>query len=310
MDSSATSPIMRSEECLLPNSQATNSKGKTICFAIAIILSLGGLAVAGIGLGGYLQIGPLLNFSQINSISIMVAGGSCGIILLIVGVAGSVKNCQTNGRDNAEDTEDVEDNPAPPNNAELTAPPKRAAKTHDRSIYGKDAWEVWGVKVLDVVPPPPNVDTNNKILLYIPQKVKFNGKEDELTLNVFSDITKDMPLFIGSDIKKNFGNTLGTGKWILIDTNVTPASLKQDYNVLRVMLQQDGCRMPSILEAVVLNLMVFAHTKTPLYKDYTYCLEYEGEYLAIMVGSFITDLIVVYGCSKDENCGVVSVREF
>ena len=72
------------------------SKGKTIGFAIVIILGLGGLAVAGLGLGGYVQAGSLSSLGKVHSIVMMVAGGVGGIAFLIIGVVGSVKNRQTN----------------------------------------------------------------------------------------------------------------------------------------------------------------------------------------------------------------------
>ena len=74
------------------------SKGKTIGFAIVIILGLlSGLAVAGVGLGGYLQAGSLSSLGQVNSIIMMAAGGGGGVIFLIVGIVGFVKNCQRSG---------------------------------------------------------------------------------------------------------------------------------------------------------------------------------------------------------------------
>jgi hypothetical protein len=56
MDSSAT--IRTGEHPSDPHIVKNEpSKGKTIGFAIVIILGLGGLVVAGVGVGGYLQVG-------------------------------------------------------------------------------------------------------------------------------------------------------------------------------------------------------------------------------------------------------------
>jgi hypothetical protein len=70
------------------------SKGKTIGFAIVIILVLGSLAVAGVGLGGYLQAESLSGLGRVNSIIMMVTGNVSGIVFLIIGIVGAVKNRQ------------------------------------------------------------------------------------------------------------------------------------------------------------------------------------------------------------------------
>lgn len=75
-----------------------NSKLKTYGFAILIIVGIGGLAVAGAGLGsfgiqqGWWQAGSLSNLSQIHSITMMAAGSGVGIVFLVIGIVGSVKN--------------------------------------------------------------------------------------------------------------------------------------------------------------------------------------------------------------------------
>jgi hypothetical protein len=74
------------------------SRGKTIGFAIVVILFLSSLAVAGIGIGGYLQAGSLSQLSQIHAMIMMAAGGCGGIIFLIVGIVGLVKNCSKNSQ--------------------------------------------------------------------------------------------------------------------------------------------------------------------------------------------------------------------
>ncbi len=70
------------------------SGGKVIGIAIVIILGLGGLAVAGVGLGGHLRVSSLSHLGQVNSIVMMAAGGAGGICFLTVGIVwivGSVK---------------------------------------------------------------------------------------------------------------------------------------------------------------------------------------------------------------------------
>jgi hypothetical protein len=72
------------------NKQNEPTQAKTIGFAIAIIIGIGGLAVAGVGVGGYL--GAISGLNQVNSIIMIAAGGAGAITFLIVGIVGSVKN--------------------------------------------------------------------------------------------------------------------------------------------------------------------------------------------------------------------------
>ncbi len=74
----------------LPSKEKSNRK--SIGFAVVIIVGLGGLAVAGVGLGRYVQVGSLSNLDQVNAIIMMAAGGGGGILFLIVGIVGFVKN--------------------------------------------------------------------------------------------------------------------------------------------------------------------------------------------------------------------------
>ena len=67
------------------------SKWKTLGVALAIILGIGGLAVAGIGLSGYLQAGAFNSLSHAHSITMIAVGGIGGIAFLIMGIVGCVK---------------------------------------------------------------------------------------------------------------------------------------------------------------------------------------------------------------------------
>jgi hypothetical protein len=71
---------------------------KELGFVIAIIVGIGGLAVAGVGFAsfgstqGWFAAGALSNLSQIDAIIMMAAGGAGGIVFLIIGIVGTVKN--------------------------------------------------------------------------------------------------------------------------------------------------------------------------------------------------------------------------
>lgn len=216
------------------------SKPKTYAFALAIIVSLGGLATLGCGTCGYFHIGSLSNLHQIQAIVMMAAGG--------VGAAGGV--------------------------ASLLVAHLRKVKT--QSIYGPEAWNVWRVEVLDIVPKAPNISWNetdpffnepyhkNFTLLYIPEKIKVNGQEQVLSLPLLQQI---------SGIKlENFKlelesfNRPPTSGWVLISQKVIPKSENLNLDRQSQMLGEKGFRAPHIFEAVILNLLTCAHTGERLYR--------------------------------------------
>ena len=72
---------------------------KTLGCALVIILGIGGMVIAGLGLRGYLQVGSLSDLSQVHAIITMGVGGAGGILFLIAGIVGLVKNCQSSDRE-------------------------------------------------------------------------------------------------------------------------------------------------------------------------------------------------------------------
>ena len=81
--------------------------------------------------------------------------------------------------------------PQPQNNTGTAS----TVEPHNGLIYGTDAWKrIWNVEVLDDVPAVPEIrwDDNdphfneafrkNYVLLYIPERIRVNGKEKDLTL--------------------------------------------------------------------------------------------------------------------------------
>jgi len=275
MDSSAS--IRTKEHSSNPNFVKNEpSNAKTIGFAILIILSLGGLVVAGIGLGGYLQVSALSSIGQINSMIMMAAGGGGGILLLITGIVGSVKNYHGKGH------QQIDHNAKPVKSAKGVA---TTAETH-RAIYGADAWKIWNVEVLDDVPPVPLVDMNrkDKVLLYIPQRIRFDGKEMDFDMQALIEIKGDACKDINP--YNHLREKTPTG-WILIDTIVSPESRWQIYEDQKEWVEKQGYHLPSILEAMVLNLMVFDFTGERLYGlgAYTCCAGLVGN-KPVYVGGF------------------------
>jgi len=72
------------------------SKLQTYGFAIIIIVGLGGLGVVVTGVAGIYHVGPLSNLAQDHAIIMLVAGGAGGTLCLVLGIAGFLKNSQSN----------------------------------------------------------------------------------------------------------------------------------------------------------------------------------------------------------------------
>jgi hypothetical protein len=269
------------------------SKLKTYGFAIAIIVGIGGLAVGANGLAGYFHVGALSNMAQVDAIIVMAAGGGGGTILLIIGVVGTVKNRQTSSHQRDGDIHvDAERSGATRKSGSTgRAEIIKSIDTQDGSVYGPEAWKIWDVEILDVVPPAPQVDLSkkDKVLLYIPQRIRVHGKEQDFTLKALKEISGGPFRYFGKKVEAQFGDKMAPG-WVLIDTNVIPESKNKDYETQKKMVEARGCSMPSVLEAVVLNLMVFAFTGDRLYGQepwtYTRCTEIVDGQHPVVVGGF------------------------
>jgi hypothetical protein len=275
------------------------SQLKTYGFAIAIIVCLGGLAVGITGLFGYCHVGALSNMTQIDAIIMMAAGGGGGAILFIIGIIVIVKNRQV---DSLQTRDDVHVNSR---HGSATQKLEPTTKTNDISavdtqgglVYGPEVWPELGKKwkckleVVDAKIPeaPKEAVAEGKIRIYIPSRVKVNGAEKDFTLNTLIEIGGGPFAFCKQSVKNQFGNNTASG-WIEIDKNVMPDSRSKNYDTQKRMVEDKGCRMPNALEAVVLNLMVFAFTGTRLYGaepwTYTPCFEEVDGIYPVVVGGF------------------------
>ncbi len=152
-------------------------------------------------------------------------------------------------------------------------------------------WEMLNITVLDPVPPMPHVDPSKKdaVLLYIPRRVRVGGEEKDFTLKVLKETSGGPFDCFDEKVEEQFGDTMAPG-WVLIDKEVLPGSRNQTYEIQKRMVEARGCSMPSVLEAVALNLMVFASTGERLYGEkpctYTRCIEKVDDQYPILVGCF------------------------
>jgi hypothetical protein len=307
------------------------SKLKTYGFAIAIIFGFGGLAVGITGLCGYFHVGALSNLAQLDAIIMMAVGGSgiavggiVGAVVFIIGRVGAVKNHQENS---GQPHDDVQVNSEHGNTTQKPETTTKIGNTgslasQDGLVYGSEAWpklgEKWGCKleILDAkIPEAPKESlAEGKIRVYIPKRVKVNGQEKDFTLNTLIEIGGG-PFEYCSQVMDQCGNSTASG-WIEIDKDVMPDSRSKNYDTQKKMAKEKGCRMPKALEAVVLNLMVFAFTGTRLYGveplTLTRCFEkVDGKY-PVVVGFFGTSGLYVerdyFGLVIDPY-GVAAVRK-
>ena len=264
-------------------------------------MGIGGLAVGAAGLAGYFHVGALSNMAQIDAIIMMAAGGGGGTILLIIGAVGTVKNRQSSshqlhGGVHVKSELSGATRTGSTERAEII----KSINTQDGSVYGPEAWEIWNVEVLDVVPPTPQVDLSkkDKVLLYIPQRIRVHGKEQDFNLKALKalkEISGDPFRYFSENVEAQFGDNMALG-WVLIDKNVIPESRNKDYETQKKMVEERGCSMPSVSEAIVLNLMVFAFTEERLYGEdpwtYTRCTEKVNDQYPVVVGGFGSDGLV------------------
>ncbi|MBI3901257.1 MAG: hypothetical protein HY324_03790, partial [Chlamydiia bacterium] len=100
---------------------------------------------------------------------------------------------------------------------------------------------------MDTVPPAPYVDfKKDEVLLYIPQRVRFDGKAQDLTLKALKEISGGLVWFFGDSVEQQFGDNIAPG-WVLIDKNVIPESRNKNYETQKEMVEKKGCSMPSVL---------------------------------------------------------------
>ena len=209
------------------------SKIKTYAFAIVIILGVCGVIVGVVGVGGF----ALNTMSRATTIPLMSIGGG-GFALWIIGMVGVH---QTKFMD--------------PNTP---------------GVYGAEKWlEIWGVKVLDRVPPPPHVDLSqgDKILFYIPQVIEFERERQQLSIANFQKISAKKNsgnnLFWAryrnlqgdvTTITRDINNRIATPGWILIDKNVRQELIgKNEEEQAEIIGAQRG-KIAHALEVILLFL--------------------------------------------------------
>lgn len=317
------------------------SKGKTIGFAIVIILGFGGLAVAGVGLGGYLQAGSLSSIGQVNSIIMMGAGGGGGIIFLIIGIIGSVKNRQQGGNieHNRSDRHDSTSNTSKVKvkNTEFIEGTCKG-RIRGAARFGKAEWETYFGDIGDEPPLPNDIEEtlNNPCPFSGDESVKVKDTHmlvlvpatidgQQVTLNKLQELTQhpkqghktEYLFYDGSWTKNEHGNTpVGRSHWVLMTRHVIPESRNKSSDHQEAMLKGTDYVLPQAVEAVACILAEFVVSGTYLYGiepliTYTRCAEtVKGKY-PVAVGCSGSDGFVVSNFRHDhDDFGIGALRKF
>jgi hypothetical protein len=291
------------------------SKGRTIGFAIVIILGLGGLAMAGVGLSGYLQAGSLSSLGQVNSIIMMAAGGGGGIIFLVIGIVGSVKNRQQ-GRSIEHNRSD------PPYSTSNTSKVKfrntefiegmYKEQIRDAARFGKAEWATYFGDIGDEPllpsdieeilrsPCPFSGDASVKVkdthmLVLVPATI--NG--EQVTLNKLQQLMQHPKQGHKTDYRsydnwtaREHGNTpVERSHWVLMTREIIQGSRNKSYDDQEAMLKGTGYVLPQAVEAVACILAEFVASGTYLYSreplvTYTSCAETVKGTYNVMIGGF------------------------
>lgn len=242
------------------------SKWKEYGFVIAMIVLIG-IAIGGVGVGvaGYFHVGALSPLKHLHAFIIMGASGGT----LLLGVIGGICFFVFRNR--------------PKNNSlHDSAPPKvvieqPAEEDFSYLVYGEEAWQKLGARVLGRIPHKPDIDWNendpyfnapfkkNYILIYIPNQVGLpniymSGKikvEPMMDLETLKLISNTVVLPDGDYVGVCKTERIRSG-WRLMSTKIIPKSesktraehLKQHHET-----QSDGYRMPYLIEVIACKLL-------------------------------------------------------
>ncbi|MBI3901259.1 MAG: hypothetical protein HY324_03800 [Chlamydiia bacterium] len=280
--------FMRTEGCGFASHSVRNEPCTERAISIALVLGLGGLAIAGVGLSGCLQVGSLSSLGQVNSIIMMAAGGGGGIVFLIAGIIGSVKNRQKSRNIEYEKTTFIE----------VTS----QGLIRDAQRFGKAEWKNHFGNIGEEPPLPRNIEEilnspcpfsedksvkvkDTHMLVLVPATIN----EESVTLDMLQEFFEtNYPAYDGFLLQGEHGATaVGKSHWVLMTKAVIPESRNKSYNDQKAMLKGTDYVLPQAVEAVVCILAEFIISKTHLYNmTYTRCAEtVEGQY-PVIVGNF------------------------
>lgn len=293
MESSATNPSTfdHTEYAFVRTNDF--SPCKAIGFAIVIILGVGGLAVAGAGVAGYLKveslcfkIGSFSNLTQVNAIALMAGGSVVGATLLAIGIVGSVKNCdpaikkyprvkEPTFNEEADSAEGVR---ASKEEEEFSAAQSNQIshsqkKSNQGKVYGIEALETAGVQNLskdDYLPMPlfdwQAIDPffeepyhKNYVALFIPGQ--SSCKQNFTVQDIQKHIKPEVKMCF-EDLQNDFDKDCRSStrdrksKWVLMSTKPIPNMTSKTYNTMTKELSNKGFRLPNIFQMTVLVLLV------------------------------------------------------
>jgi hypothetical protein len=132
------------------------------------------------------------------------------------------------------------------------------------TVYGPEAWNHWNVQVAGNVPSVPKIAWDSKplflqgqslkeacMLVFIPEKIIFKGKELRLTLNLLEEIRGEEYALYDPSIRTHYGTIPIEPGWILMTKDIIPGSTEQNYDNQEGMVGSDGFCIPKAGEFVI-----------------------------------------------------------
>jgi hypothetical protein len=222
-------------------------------------------------------------------------------------------------------------------------------KAYNEIAFGNDKWiEAYGVEIKeedigkDLNALPENIleilestcptDSSKKIknthmLVWMPQTIIMDGKEQHLTLNILGQLIKKKYCsksekgysYFNSQVEKEIGDkTLTKGQWVLMTKDAIEGSKNQDYytqqKLVNDLAEKSGMsyELPTLLEATVCILAQYV-SKGCLFRN-SYgarirCQEnLEGSLYQVMVGGHNPIALSLERCDYNDNGNGVAAR--
>jgi hypothetical protein len=235
----------------------------------------------------------------------------------------------------------------------LTLPISDKEKAYNEIAFGNDKWiKAYGIEIkeedigkdlealpeniLEILESTCPIDSSKKVkdthmLVWMPQTLIMDGKEQNLTLNTFGQLIKKKNFsenkegyrYIYVDIVKQIGDkTLTKGQWVLMTKDILEGSRRKDYSAQQTLVndlsKKSGMsyEVPTLLEATVCILTEYVSKGTRLFTDspwtYTRCQEKLEEYsYQVVVGGFASaGLYLNYNYYGHVNLGVAARWKF
>ena len=272
----------------LENSQPY--RPKAIAVAIVIILGLGGLVVAGVGLSGYLGAGSLSHLGKLNCIIMMSLGGAGCTTFIISVIIASVKNHLSNLVIESEEARRQLSIEAEKEFIKITSTEATATSLRGDYYFGKKLWKDCFGRDVEAEPPQEMVEFLKSPCSFLKCNKEITNSDvfmaffvpKDLTLKEFKDLKKTNnpsidtiflsdPLIECSFAAKDY-NTCPIEKsyWCVMTRHVIPHSKSRTFSEQEELVKKytgDKFEIPDVLEATIGIMGEFRSSSHYLFYD-------------------------------------------